>query len=115
MEMINRSWVCIVVLLMATACGSGGGSSSGSGCPNVVVGTEAGWPTIDEVANCEGCSSGSYTFTCSGESRTVTCVNGEIKDNAAGTFFGSTGDCTEGGLSCFNGAVNTSCVDTASE
>lgn len=99
----------LLLLLGLVACGGGGGSGS---CPNVQSGVDAGWPTIDEVANCEGCSSGSEVFTCSGSTDvlTITCANNQIE----GTF-ASTSDCTEGGVSCFNGAINVSCVDTASE
>lgn len=86
-----------------------GGGSSGS-CPDVQDAEDAGVFGADSVVNCEGCSSGSESFTCESDSLTVECEDGQI----AGSF-ASTSDCTEGTVTCFNGAINTSCIDTASE
>lgn len=101
-------------LFLSTAgCGDeGGGGGGGGDCPSSQDAEDAGVTGADLVVSCEGCNSGSDTFSCpeTGDSVTVTCVNGVIDPP-----INSTEDCTEATLTCFNGTLNRGCVDTASE
>lgn len=104
----------ITLFLFAIAAGGCGGGGSGS-CPEVQDASDAGIIGADSVVSCEGCSSGSQTFTCGTDSLTISCSGGIIEDDDGVAGFASTTDCTEGTVTCFNGANNTSCIDTASE
>lgn len=94
--------------------GCGGGSGGGS-CPDVQTADEYGVIGPDYVFICEGCASGSEEFTCEDETLTITCLDGILTDDDGISGYASTDDCTEGSVACFNGAINTSCLDTESE
>ena len=127
MQFVAIVFLSILVLFIGGDCGGGG---SGSGCNEVESGdlsvacSSSDAPDISEASSsdrvdvgCAGHSSGSATITCAStsESLTVSCNGGIIEDDDAVSGFASTSNCEDGQVSCFNGAINTTCVDTTTE
>lgn len=129
MQFIVVVFLSIFVLMIGGSCGGGGSGGGGSGCTEVssddlsVDCSSSSSPDISEASTdrvnvgCAGHSSGSATITCdsTGDSLTVSCNNGIIEDNDGVSGFASTSNCEDGQVSCFNGAINTTCVDTTTE
>lgn len=127
-------FLSFIMLFVGNGCGSDSASGSGSGCSDFssgdleanCVGSGSDLPDVSESSSDRatvGCAgrttdnADSVVFTCSstGESLTVWCNGGILEDDDNVSGFASTSNCEDGTVSCFNGAINTSCTDTTTE
>lgn len=135
MQRLIIVFLSLMVIFVASDCGSGGDSSGGgSGCSDFTsgdleancVGSGSDLPDVSEASSARanvGCSgrttdnADSVIFTCSSTEDTLTvwCTDGVLVDNDGVSGFASTSNCEDGTVSCFNGAINTSCSDTTTE